>query len=172
MRKNRLSVKDLCLMALYAAMFVILDYLGNTLPILQMPQGGSIGFGTIALLLASYHLGWQKGLIVAVVSLPLQFMTGKVWFEGIVGYTLDYVIAFSVYGMAAVFPNYKYFYSGIVVTNVVRFISSTISGMVVYHLNLGGSIAYNGPYMLATLLVGLIFVPLIHQALLPVLKKY
>ena len=65
---KNLSVKDLVLMAFYVALFMVLDTFVNTLGIFQMPNGGSLGVSTLALLMASYHLGWKKGLFVSVVS--------------------------------------------------------------------------------------------------------
>ena len=40
MGKN-LSVRDVVLMAFYVALFMVLDTFINTMPILQMPNGGS-----------------------------------------------------------------------------------------------------------------------------------
>lgn len=97
-----------------------------------MPQGGTLGLGTIALLLASYHLGWQLGLITAMLSVLIQFVTGQMYILGFTQFLLDYFIAFSVYGIACLFPNWKYFYSGVLITNLIRFLSSTISGVVFY----------------------------------------
>jgi len=115
-----LSVKDLVLMAFYVALFMVLDIFVNTLGFLQMPQGGSLGVSTVALLLASYHLGWKKGTVVAIVSVFCQFVTGRMYLLGFTQFLLDYFIAFSVYGLACLFPNYKYFYSGVLITNVIR----------------------------------------------------
>ena len=66
------TTKDLVYMALYAALFIVLDVAVNTLGILQMPNGGSHGVSVIPLLMASYHLGWQKGTVVAVLSILQQ----------------------------------------------------------------------------------------------------
>ena len=51
---------------------------------------------------------------------------------------MDYLIAFSVYGLASLFPNYKYFYSGILITNFLRFASHTIGGVIVWGNNMVG----------------------------------
>lgn len=72
---KNLSVRDLVLMAFYVAVFMVLDTFVNTLPLFQMPNGGSLGISTIPLLMASYQLGWQKGLIVSIVSVFAQFVT-------------------------------------------------------------------------------------------------
>lgn len=163
------SVKDLTYMAMYAALFLVLDFVTMFIPFLQMPQGGSIGIGTVALLLASYHLGAYKGLLVALVSIPLQQFTSGLYIAGIPGLMLDYIIAFGIYGVACLYPNIGWFYSGVVVTNIVRWICHVAAGMICYETPFWGSVAYNTPYMIATCVVGMILVPILHKRLSKVL---
>lgn len=168
---KNLSVKELVLMAFYVAVFMVLDTFVNTIPLFQMPQGGSLGISTVALLLASYQLGWKKGLVVSVLSVFAQFITGPMYTPDLTGFLLDYVISFSVYGLASLFPNYKYFYSGVLITNLIRFLSSTISGVIVWKVDLIGSIIYQCSYMVPTLILDLVLVPILYKALEPSLKK-
>ena len=164
MGKN-LSVRDVVLMAFYVALFMVLDTFINTMPILQMPNGGSLGVSTLALLIASYHLGWQKGLFVAVVAVFAQFITGPMYTPTLIGFLLDYLLAFAAYGLASLFPNFGYFYSGVLVTNAIRFICSTISGVVVWETPLWGSITYQATYMIPTFILGIVLVPLMMKLL-------
>lgn len=168
---KNLSVKDLVLMAFYVALFMVLDTFVNTLGIFQMPNGGSLGVSTLALLMASYHLGWKKGLLVSFVSVFAQFVTGPMYTANLLGFLLDYLFAFSVYGIACLFPNFGYFYTGVFVTNLIRFVCSTISGTVVWGVDLWGSIVYQATYMIPTLIIGLIIIPLLYKALEPRIKK-
>lgn len=170
MGKN-LSVRDVVLMAFYVALFMVLDTFINTMPILQMPNGGSLGVSTLALLIASYHLGWQKGLFVAVVAVFAQFITGPMYTPTLIGFLLDYLLAFAAYGLASLFPNFGYFYSGVLVTNAIRFICSTISGVVVWETPLWGSITYQATYMIPTFILGIVLVPLTMKLLEPHMKK-
>lgn len=167
----KLTVKDLTYMAFYVALFMVLDTFVNTLQILQMPNGGSLGVSTIALLMCSYHLGWKKGLAVSVLAVFAQFITGPMYTPDLLGFVLDYLLAFSVYGLASIFPNYKFFYSGVVITNLVRFVSSTISGVVIWGVDLWGSVVYQATYMVPTMLLGVVLVPLLYNALKPILNK-
>lgn len=164
-KDSKFTTRSIAYMAMYLALFFVLDYLSNTLPLFRMPQGGTLGLGTIALLLASYHLGWQLGLITAMLSVLIQFVTGQMYILGFTQFLLDYFIAFSVYGIACLFPNWKYFYSGVLITNLIRFLSSTISGVVFYGVTWWGSIVYQSSYMIPTLIVDLILVPLLVRAL-------
>ncbi|WP_075876997.1 energy-coupled thiamine transporter ThiT [Merdibacter massiliensis] len=163
MNKN---VKDLVFMAMYAALFAVLDVISNSfIPFLKMPNGGSIGISTVVLLVCSYHLGWKKAMISGVVSVLIQFVTGPMYMSNLLGFFLDYLFAFSIYGIASLFPNIGYFYTGVLITNFLRFVSHMIGGVLVWETTLWGSIIYNAPYMIATCIVGLILVPLIVQRL-------
>ena len=165
------TTKDLVYMALYAALFIVLDVAVNTLGILQMPNGGSLGVSVIPLLMASYHLGWQKGTVVAVLSILLQYVTGPMSTPDLIGFLLDYFFAFSVYGLASLFPNYKWFYSGVLITNLVRLISSTLSGILVWETAPWASLVYNATYMIPTTILCLVLLPLVMPRIKPLMNK-
>lgn len=165
------KTKDLVLMAFYVALFIVFDLIVNAIPFLQMPNGGSWGLSTIPLLLASYHLGWKKGTLICIVSVFLMFMTGPMYTPDLIGFMLDYLIAFSVYGLAGLFPTYKQVYTGVFITNAFRFISHTVAGVIVWGVDLRGSILYQAYYMIPTLLLGMILVPIMYKALQPHIQK-
>ncbi|WP_072686111.1 energy-coupled thiamine transporter ThiT [Holdemania sp. Marseille-P2844] len=165
------TTKDLVYMALYAALFIVLDVAVNTLGILQMPNGGSLGVSVIPLLMASYHLGWQEGTVVAVLSILLQYVTGPMYTPDLIGFLLDYFFAFSVYGLASLFPNYKWFYSGVLITNLVRLISSTLSGILVWETAPWASLVYNATYMIPTTILCLVLLPLVMPRIKPLMNK-
>ena len=165
------TTKDLVYMALYAALFIVLDVAVNTLGILQMPNGGSLGVSVIPLLMASYHLGWQKGTVVAVLSILLQYVTVPMYTPDLIGFLLDYFFAFSVYGLASLFPNYKWFYSGVLITNLVRLISSTLSGILVWETAPWASLVYNATYMIPTTILCLVLLPLVMPRIKPLMNK-
>ena len=158
-------------MALYAALFVVLDFITNTFNLLPMPQGGHLGLGTIALLLASYHLGWKKGAIVCLVSNVLLYITGSMNFYGsVISLFFDYILAYTAYGFSSAFPNFKYFYSGIVITSLIRLACSTFSGCAAFGSPFGRSLVYNAGYIIPTMIVDLIVVPLLFERIKPIVK--
>jgi thiamine transporter len=152
-------------MSAYLAMFIVLDYMSNMIGIFRMPQGGTLGLGVIALLLASYDLGWKKGVAVGLLSVLLQWMTGAMWFLNWFQFILDYLLAFGIYGIACLVPTTKIgkqmLLWGVVVTNLIRFASHTIAGVLFYEVTWWGSLAYNGWYMIPTMVVALIVVALV-----------
>ena len=177
---NKNKISDLVYMAMYLALFMVFDWLANKIGLFKMPNGGTLGLGVIPLIIASYHLGWKKGLAVAILSVVLQFMTGKVYvvqnsdgftaFQVFIQFMMEYPVAFGVYGLSSLFPNFKNFYSGIVVTNLIRLALHTIAGTVFWGTPWGGSFAYNAWYMIPTMIVSAIVVPIIMNRLKPVMK--
>ncbi|MBQ2582333.1 MAG: energy-coupled thiamine transporter ThiT [Erysipelotrichaceae bacterium] len=162
---KRSKTSTLALMALYCALFIVFDRLSDTLNLFKMASGGKLNFGPIALLVCSYHLGWKNGLIVSVTSVFLQLIIGSVTWYGIWSFLLDYLIAYSAYGLASLFPNYKYLYSGVLITSLIRLISSTLAGTLVWETPLWGSLTYNASYMIPTTICVIILVPLLCERL-------
>lgn len=162
---KKLTTKTLAIMAIYCAMFVILDRISDALNLFQMANGGKLNFGPVALLMCSYHLGWKNGLLVGVTSVFLQLAIGSVKFYGIWSFLLDYLIAYAVYGLASLFPNWKYFYSGVLITSALRLLSSTLSGTLLWETPLWASLVYNASYMIPTTVCAIIVVPLLCERL-------
>ena len=162
------KTRDLVYMALYAALFVVLDQI----TLFRMPQGGSINLSTIALLLASYHFGWKKGVIVGLVANGLLYVTGSMNFYGsVISLFFDYLFAYTAYGLASLFPNVSYLYTGIIITSLIRLACSTFSGCVAWETPFWASLAYNAEYILPVMAIDAIAVPIIYEKLKPIIKK-
>ncbi|MEA5018332.1 MAG: energy-coupled thiamine transporter ThiT [Erysipelotrichaceae bacterium] len=164
-----MKTKDLVYIAMYLALFLILDYMTQIIPLLQMPSGGSVGFSVVALLLASYHLGYKKGLVVALLSIYLQYLIGGIYVVHPIQFLLEYPLAFGLYGLAVLIPNTKLknykIYWGIIFSNLIRMVLHIVAGVYFWQAGWVGSIAYNGPYMMMTLLISFILVPLVIKRL-------
>ena len=104
-------------------------------------------------------------MLSGLISVLVQFVTGPMYMTNLFGFVLDYLFAFSIYGIASLFPNFGYIYTGVIITNFLRFVSHTIGGVLVWETPLWGSITYNAPYMIATCIVGMILVPIIVKRL-------
>lgn len=160
-----MKTKDLVYIGMYTTLFMVVDYMTNTIAFFRMPNGGTIGLSTLVLLVASYQLGWKKGVLISWLSIVVQFITGPMYIPHILGLLLDYVLAFSVYGLASQFPNYGYVYTGVFITNIIRYLFHSIGGVLVWETDLIASFIYNATYMLPTMLLGFILVPIIHKRL-------
>lgn len=100
MKNNK--VRTIAYLALYVALYVVLKWVGNLIPFLQMPNGGSIELELIAVFIASYHLGWKWGAAVGLLSWLITWVMGfPMWFVNPVQILLDYVLPLVVVGMAS-----------------------------------------------------------------------
>jgi len=172
MKRDRVVLK-LTFIALYSALFIVLDYAAHVFGLFQMPNGGSLGLGSLAILVAAYHLGWKEGVAVGLISIPLQVISsGGIWFTPtwpLIGLIMDYVIPFGVYGLAPIFRDIKIasfkIKTGVILTNLIRFISHVVVGALLWNVTWVGSLIYNAWYMIPTLILGVILVPLIMNRL-------
>ena len=174
MRNEKL--RDMTYIAAYAAIYVVLWWVGKFIPFLQMPQGGSIELQLIAIFISSYHLGWKKGIGVAMLCWLITFILGSGrWYLNPMQYALDYFIPLLVVGLASLyFKNDKKYIVGVVIGMVLKFMSNVLSGVYYWPPEDGpaGSLAawiyslsYNSGYNLVTLIICVILVPLLINRL-------
>ena len=167
--------KDLVYVAIYVALAVVLDIVKEYIGFLDMPSGGSINIALIPIVVASFHMGWKKGVVVAATWWLLSSILGlNSNIVGVMQYILDYVVSSLVIGAAAIFAvkkrNIWTIELGIVVTMLIRTFAINLSGAYFW---LGdsvaagsqaawvGSLAYNLPYCIATMVMLMIIVPII-----------
>ena len=171
-----MKTKDLVLMAMYVAMFAVLEYLGSTLAILQMPMGGSLSLSAIPLIMASYQLGFKRSLLVVFMSLFVKFTIKAPSIYHPIQFLMDYFVAYGAYSLAVLVKDVKVnninLPLGVVLANFVRFMAHNVAGWAFFADGypgnvLWGVVAYNTPYMLATTVVSFIFIMVIK----PRLKK-
>ncbi|MFV0379743.1 MAG: energy-coupled thiamine transporter ThiT [Anaerorhabdus sp.] len=167
-----MKIKDLSYMALYAALALVLEYVSKLIPILQMPNGGSINLGVVAVVVASFHLSWKKGVVVGLLWWLIAFFMGmNNWYLNFMQYSLDYLVPVAACGLASIFPRLgkTNIYLGSVLAMILRFASFVLSG--VYFWPPEGSVAgsfgawiyslsYNFGYNFVTLIIVVILVPL------------
>ena len=169
-----MKVKDLVYMSMYVALCLVLDYVSQLIPFLQMPQGGSINLAVIPAVIASYHLGVKKGITVGMLWWVVGFILGlNQWYLNPAQYAFDYLIPAGICGVACIMPNIgrlSNIYTGVLFVNIIRFICTLLSGA--YFWPPEGSVAgsgaawiyslsYNLYYNLGTLVVAMILVPLV-----------
>lgn len=176
-----MKTRDLVLIAFYVALTVVLDWINTILPIIQMPNGGSLELALIAIILASYHIGWKKGIVVALLSWFIAFLLGMhSYFLNVPQYLFDYIIPIGVMGLASVIPVFTKndkvnCVLSILVVMVIKYLSHVASGALfyaVYNDLVNGSIAgwifsfgYNATYCVPTAIAAMILVPLLAERL-------
>ena len=159
MKNNNLHA--LCEGAIMVALATALSYL----KLLELPQGGSVCIGMLPLFIYCYRWGWKQSFLACFAYGLLQLIFDGAYAWGPTSMILDYLLAFSVLGVATFFRKMKGgLYIGAVVACAARFLVHFISGVTVYRIYAPTelfnttftnpwiySLAYNGSYMLIDL---------------------
>ncbi len=179
---NRLSTRQITEIAVLIAMATALELLSTVMP--RQPQGGSISISLLPILVLTYRHGLKLGILSGIVFGLINWMiAGFViyvhWFEGV----LDYLVAYGVAGFAAlVFKMNKesivYFTIGAVVAGVLRYFVHFLSGILIFDVFAPDdqavwfySLAYNGAYMIPTIILLGILAAVIFGTLKEQLQK-
>lgn len=183
MNKTRNQILDLVFMAFYVALAIVLSYLNKIAPIIQMPNGGSLELMVIAIFIASYHLGWKKGVIVALLSWIVGISFGlNDYFVSLPQIFLDYTLPICALGLASIIPSIKIgrfsfnnIYTGITACMFIKYASHVLAGVYFWFPEgeAAGSLAawiysawtYNLGYNVVTWLAAIIITPILIQAI-------
>lgn len=165
---NKLKLLMLVEIAIFVAIGLVLDKISFSL----WAQGGSISFVMLPILIMAVRWGLVAGLTTGLLIGVLQMALGAYvmhWAQAL----LDYVIAFSVVGLAGVFRqpilnaakslNKKklslYIILGIVLGGFLRFAAHTLAGAVFFWEYAGDqnvwlyTISYNSSYMIPAIIL-------------------
>lgn len=169
MRQN--GTKKMVLCAILIALTIIL----GEIKLFHLPFGGSITlFSMLAGTLAGYFSGWKWGLTSGLVIGLLELAFGG-YVVHPVQLVLDYILAFTAYGLSGFFSEKKYgLYVGYIVSVIVRFICSFLSGWIFFGSYApegtypwAYSLIYQASYMMPEMVITLIilFIPAVHSTL-------
>jgi thiamine transporter len=184
------DVKVFAEVAILVGVAVVLDVVFGLLSAGIFPWGGSISPAMLPIFVIAYRRGVKSGLfsgfIFAIIQLLIAGMIssgviaaipesdyiGPSWLKLILVYLLDYLIPFTLLGLAGLFKNallkLKPFIYGIVFASLIRYLSHGISGVLIwgsytswfnetYNANVSpfvySFVVYNLPYMLASTLL-------------------
>lgn len=174
---KKLNTKTIVLLAMYVALSIALDYFKEMLPFLNMPQGGSVNIALIPVVVAGFHLGASNGLLCGALWWLITTLMGmNEWFVSVPQYVLDYILPSIVIGGASLFYRKKNIYeveAGIIIAMVVRTFSIVLSGAYYWPDGVAagssaawiGSMAYNLPYSIATMVMLMMVVPALLKSM-------
>ena len=131
MKKSK--VYALCEGAIMVALATALSYV----KLMELPQGGSVCIGMLPLFIYFYRWDWKHSFLAAFAYGLLQLIFDGAYAWGPTSMLLDYVLAFTVLGVATFFRKMKGgLYLGATVACVCRFLVHFISGVTIYRLSL------------------------------------
>ena len=174
-RKSYLTVRMLCEGGiLLAAAFVL-----SLLRFWEMYDGGAIDFGMLPILLFAVRWGVGPGLVVGFADGVLQFMQAggiAIGWQSIIG---DYLVAFTVLGLAGLARGRKSgIFVGTVIGCVARFLVHYIVGATIWASYMPEtffnmtmttpwfySLLYNGFYMVIDMALCLVVFALLYKPL-------
>lgn len=195
--KQREKILIITEIGILVGIALVLDVIFGLLSIATFPWGGSVSLAMLPIFIIAYRRGVKSGLIAGLIFAILQMLVsgmftssviaaipdstflGPKWMNLIMVYLLDYLIPFTLLGLAGLFKNaltnLKPFILGMVFASFLRYISHGLSGVIIWsgytewfneEFNMNVSpfvysfVAYNLPYMLASLvfciLVGIV----------------
>ena len=161
--KSHLKLRALCEGAIMVALAQVLSYL----KFFELPQGGSITVGMLPIFLYCARWGFGPGLLASFVYSFLQLLQGGGFVIGWQSILGDYIVAYTLLGLAGLFHKnpYGYFY-GVLVGGLARFLSHYITGATLWAEYMPDtffgmtmtspwfySALYNGSYMLVDMIV-------------------
>lgn len=176
MKRNQ----KLIFIAIYVALSLVLDFIKEMIPFLNMPNGGSINIATIPVVFCAFHLGTIEGLAAGGLWWLISSLLGlNKWFLSVPQYIIDYILPSVVLGLAAIFYRKKTIVEvecGIVVMMIIRTLLLVISGVYFWPDEVAAgsaaawtaSLAYNLPYSIATMIMLMIIIPIMLKSL----KRY
>ncbi len=170
------KVEKLVFTAMMVSAAFVIAVLMKAMPLMRMPNGGSISLAMLPLFILGFTLGLKYGLMGGVVYAVVNFISDGYAFHW-ASLIFDYLIAFGVIGLSGLFNkyalkgkkpiNYVYFILGIIIPSLLRLASHTLAGMLAWETPFWASLTYNAPYLLIStavcLVVGLIIYPYLSK---------
>ena len=178
--------------AMMLAVAWVIDYICSLAPYnaILFPAGGSITIGMLPIIYYSYRHGALWGIGAGLVFSGLQIVMGwypppaPVWWAFLLCVLLDYVIAFTVVGLASLFARpfgqknplrrLVGYGVGAVIVCLLRYVSSVLSGGILWGTYAPEgmnpwvySLVYNAGYMLPNAILTGLFAVLLCKALDP-----
>ena len=176
--KSKTLIRQMCEGAMLVAVAQILSYL----KLWEMPWGGSVVLSMVPLVLYAVRWGLGPGLLASFVFGVLQFVFDggfAIGWQSIIG---DYLLAFTVLGLAGLMKGRKYgVFTGGLIAGAARFLVHYVVGATIWAEYMPESffgmtmttpwiysLLYNLAYMLPNILITLVVFGLLWKPM----KKY
>ncbi len=155
MKKFQFTVREIAEIAMLVALAVLLDRDG--LKIRLGSQSGSLSLTMVPLIVIALRHGLLKGFLA--IGVVYGLITNLLDGYGFATYPFDYLLAYGSLSLIALgkpllektykqpWVNYVLLAAAIVAVAAIRLVFHTISGMLLYEVDLIGSLAYNAIFV-------------------------
>lgn len=109
------------------ALCIALSFVMTKINLFTMPQGGSVDFELVPLILYTYRRGWSWGIRAGALAGILHVILGGYFFHPI-QVVLDYPLAYAFVGLADLHP----FWLGLIAAWAGQTASSVVSGAIFF----------------------------------------
>lgn len=176
--KNKKEIISLCEVAIFAAIGFVLDFVANLYSGFIFPNGGSLSFAMLAVVIISFRRGTiygvSCGLIIGLLDLTDGFYTiADTWYKAFMQVGLDYIFTYMLVGFSGIFkplcykfkPKFVILFSTIF-AGMLKFFCHFLSGILFWpefpnqplFERCIYSLVYNGSYMLPTIIISAIII--------------
>ncbi len=146
---------------------IALAYVLSMVKVYEMPNGGSVTAASmLPIIIFAIRWGLKPGIFVAGTYGLIQFLLGPKWSFHPVSILCDYILGFGILGLSGLFG--KDFMKSMVASTLMmmaRLCFSVISGIVVFQVDLVGSLIYNATYMVPEMLLTLVVYTVVYKPL-------
>ncbi len=177
MSQKALTTNQMAEISLLIAIAVVIELITMSLPLPRMPQGGSIDFTMLPLIIIAYRHGFKIGIIGGMIYSLLDLIVGGLGLYHWGSLFLDYLFAFGAMGLAALVfkinkENIIVFILGILLAGLVRFFFHFLSGVILFgefapddQPVVEYSLFYNAGYMLPSIAITMLLGALVFLRL-------
>jgi len=171
--KSHLKLRALCEGAVFVALAQVISYL----KLFELPNGGSVTVGMLPIFIYCARWGFGPGMLASISYSILQLLLDGAYAWGWQSMIGDYILAFSVLGVAGIFHKNKYgLFIGTVAGCAARFVVAYLVGATIWAEympeNFFGmtmtspwiySALYNGSYIVLSMILCLVVAALIYK---------
>ena len=160
----------------YGALSIALSFVLSCIRLFRMPNGGSVTPASmLPVMLFSATFGIGPGLLTGMAFGVLQCLQGGgiVAAGGFAQFALDYLLAFTVLGLAGLAKYFKKgwgLYAAMAIAVVSRLVCHTLAGVLFWNTELWASFVYNISYIGPDLAICLILAVAISKPVMRIMK--
>lgn len=159
-----MSIKQIVLIGLFSAMTFILQ----AFVFFKMPQGGSISFYLVPLLIAAFNFDLKTNFFIAIIASTLHILMGG-FILNPVQVLLDYYLPTIFISCSAILGKNKYF--DISIAMILSLLSFATSGTIFFETPFIAALIYNATHYIPTVIICTIIFTILNPRLKPSLQS-